>query len=101
MDGDANGPIVTQVHISTLVQVIVRASNIVPQTEAHNTTNIAYDERRRRQTPGLPTPMSPAHLYRCSGMGSDVTQQVQDQAVVWLKGENTTIRPVWNWSHAN
>jgi hypothetical protein len=35
----------------------------------------------RRQTPSLPTPMSAAHLYRCLDVGSDVTHQVQDQAV--------------------
>jgi hypothetical protein len=28
----------------------------------------------RRQTPGLTTPMSAAHLYWCLGVGSDVTQ---------------------------
>jgi hypothetical protein len=36
--------------------------------------SMAYDERRRRQTPGLTTPMSAAHLYWCLGVGSDVTQ---------------------------
>jgi hypothetical protein len=35
---------------------------------------MAYDERRWRPTPDLTTPMSESHLYRCLGVGSDVTQ---------------------------
>jgi hypothetical protein len=32
------------------------------------------DADARRQTPGLTTPMSAAHLYWCLDVGSDVTQ---------------------------
>jgi hypothetical protein len=68
---------------------------------------LAYDEQHWRQTPDArphhADVCSPPLPFRC---GDDVTQQVQDQALIygcrnWRNGENTTTRPVWNWSHAS
>jgi hypothetical protein len=53
------------------------------------------DADARRQTPGLPTPMSAAHLYVCLGVGSAVTHQVQDQAV--SDGRSKNVRTSVDW----
>jgi hypothetical protein len=64
----------------------------------------AYDELRWRPTPDA----RPHHADVYSpplpglGVGSDVTQQVIYGRRNWRTGgENTTTRPVWNWSHAS
>jgi hypothetical protein len=55
------------------------------------------DADARSQTPEARRPkpdarlMSAVHLYRCLGVGSDVTQQVQDQAVIYRRPNISSI----------